>query len=68
MIWDQVRTWKQLRAKFASQRFGAIDDNGRGLEPSSARLSKGRQNDSQPTEFRPDDQTKRSEFSLHIGC
>ncbi len=69
MNWDQVHiSWKQLRGKFAFQRFRAIDDKGKGLERSSAKMSRGRQSDAQPTDFRPDDRAKRSEFSLHIGC
>ncbi len=63
-----ARSWKHIKGKFAFQRFKAMDDNGKGLELSSAKMSRGRQSDAQPTDFRPDDRAKRSEFSLHIGC
>ena len=69
MNWDQIQvSWKQLKGKFASQRFRAMDDNGKDLEPFSAKMSRSGQSDAQPTDFRPDDRAKRSEFSLHIGC
>ncbi len=70
MNWDQIQvSWEQLKGKFASQRFMAMDDNGKGLELSSAKMSRGGQSDAQPTDFRPDDRAKnRDEFSLHIGC
>lgn len=45
-----------------------MDDNREGRELSSAKMSRGGQSDAQPTDFRPDDRAKRSEFSLHIGC
>jgi hypothetical protein len=45
-----------------------MDDNGKGLQLSTAKMSRHGQSDAQPTAFRPDDRAKRSEFSLHIGC
>jgi len=69
MNWDQIQVgWKHLNGKFAFQRFRAMDNNGKGLELSSAKMSRGGQSDAQPTDFRPDDRAKRNEFSLHIGC
>ena len=69
MNWDQIQvSWKQLKGKFVFQRFKAISDNGKGLELSSVKMSRGGQSNAQPTDFRPDDRAKRSEFSLHIGC
>ena len=69
MNWDQIQfSWKQLKEKFAFQWFRAMDDNGKGLELSSAKMSRGGQSDAQPTDFRPDVRAKRNEFSLHIGC
>jgi hypothetical protein len=69
MNWDQLQvSWKQLRGKFAFQWFQAMDDNGKGLQLSTAKMSRHGQSDAQPTAFRPDDRAKRSEFSLHIGC
>lgn len=68
MNWDQVHvTWKQLKGKIVFERFRVSEDTGMGLEPSSAKMSTHGQSDAQPTEFRPDDRAKRSEFSLHIG-
>jgi hypothetical protein len=69
MNWDQIQvSWKQLKGKFVFQRFRAMDDNGKGLDLINTKTSRGGQSDAQPTAFRPDDRTKRSEFSLHIGC
>ena len=69
MNWDQIQvSWKQLKGKFAFQRFRAMDDNSKDLELISAKMSRSGQSDAQPTDFRPDDRAKRSEFSLHIGC
>ena len=69
MNWDQFQvSWKQLKGKSAFHRFKAMDDDGKGLELSSAKMSRRGQSDAQPTDFRPDDRAKRSEFSLHIGC
>ena len=60
-------SWKQLKGKFAFRRFRAMDDNGKGPEL-SAKMSRVGLSDAQPTDLRPDDRAKRSEFSLHIGC
>ena len=53
--------------KFVFQRF-RMDNNGKGMQLSTAKMSRDNQSDAQPTAFRPDDRAKRSEFSLHIGC
>jgi hypothetical protein len=69
MNWDQLQvSWKQLKGKFVFQRFRTMDDNGKGLQLSTAKMSRHGQSDVQPTAFRPDDRAKRSEFSLYIGC
>jgi hypothetical protein len=69
MNWDQIQvTWKQLKGKIVFERFRVSEDTGKGLELSSAKMSRHGQGDAQPTAFRPDDRAKRSEYSLHIGC
>ncbi len=69
MNWDQVQvTWKQFKEELFFQRFGVTEDTRKGLEPSSAKMSRHDQSDAQPTDFRPDDRARRSEFSLHISC
>jgi hypothetical protein len=69
MNWDRIQgSWKQLKGKTVFERFRAMDDNGKGPQLSTAKISRHGQSDMQPTAFRPDDRAKRSEFSLHIGC
>ena len=69
MNWDQLQvSWKQLKGKLVFQRLRTMDDNGKGLQLSTAKMSRHGQSDVQPTAFCPDDRAKRSEFSLHIGC
>jgi hypothetical protein len=66
MNWDQIQvSWK---GKIVFERFRAKDDNGKGLQLSTAKMSRHGQSDAQPAAFRPDDRAKQSEFSLHIGC
>ncbi len=66
---DQIQgSWKQLKGKIVFERFRAMDDNGRGLPLSTAKISRHGQSDAQPKAFHPDDRAKQSEFSLHIGC
>jgi hypothetical protein len=69
MNWDQLQvSWRQLKGEFVFQRFRTMDNNGKGPQLSTAKMSRYGQSDAQPTAFRPDDRAKRNEFSLHIGC
>jgi hypothetical protein len=69
MNWDQIQvSWKQLKEKFVFQWFRVTDENGKGLQLIGAEMLRDDESDGQPTEFRPNDREKRSEFSLHIGC
>jgi hypothetical protein len=70
MKWNQIETsWKQLKNKFAFRPFRLSDDDTESFSLIGAEISRiGQSDESQPLTFRSDDRSRRSEFSLHIGC
>ncbi len=69
MKWTRIEmNWRRFKDKIVFRSFRSSGDSQRS-DPIGAKVSGVGQGDqSQPAAFHPDDQGRRSEFSLHIGC
>jgi hypothetical protein len=70
MSWHRVlASWKQVKDQVVFRGDRLRLENRNGVDSIGPEASRGSQSsDRQTAALRPDDQVRRSEFSLHIGC
>ena len=70
MIWNAFEaSWKQMRDRFALKSFRLFGSARARLDAIGTETGRvGQRDDLQPAAFRPDEQARRSESSLHISC